>query len=266
MDSMLYDLIRRLEEPELSAANVLPWGSPVPSFGDISLSRVATLGLNPSNREFVDSSGRELDGTERRFHTLKSLSLSRWSRADRNHVRLITDSCRHYFKRNPYNGWFRVLDWLIGGTKASFYGNTLKACHLDLIPYATACKWTELTLKQRSGLLNSAGDTLGLLLRDSPVRVLILNGQTVTDNLQKIAGTTFQKEEMPEWLLPRKATSGVKGFAYKGYIQSLGGISLKNEILILGFNHNIQSSFGVTGQVKSAIRSWITRITCKLDL
>ena len=166
MNSTLSHLIKRLEESTLSGANVIPWSCPVPSFGDPSSSIVATLGLNPSNREFVDGAGNELDGDQRRFHTLRSLELSRWSDATARHLELIIDSCRAYFSRNPDDGWFRKLDYLISGTKASYYDDTAAACHLDLIPYATSCKWTELTQRQRSLLVCEAGDTLALLLRD----------------------------------------------------------------------------------------------------
>jgi hypothetical protein len=35
------------------------------------------------------------------------------------------------------------------------------------------------------------------------------------------------------------------------------GIDLERELLVLGFNHNIQSSFGMTTEVTTAIRHWI---------
>ena len=59
------------------ATDMIPWSCPVPAFGDLLNSFVATLGLNPSNREFVDEEGNELEGAARRLHTLRSLSLSR---------------------------------------------------------------------------------------------------------------------------------------------------------------------------------------------
>src|SRR6266849_5010343 len=144
MNTMLSKLVERLGDSTLSEANVIPWSSPVPSFGDVSRSRVATLGLNPSNREFVDALGNELDGPLRRFHTLRSLRLARWSDVSVPQLRLILDSCRAYFFRNPYHTWFGRLDHLISGTRASFYDRAATACHLDLVPYATSCKWIEL--------------------------------------------------------------------------------------------------------------------------
>ena len=57
MHKTLTTLIDRFDAPELAEADVIPWGCPVPSFGDLSSSQVATLGLNPSNKEFVDEVG-----------------------------------------------------------------------------------------------------------------------------------------------------------------------------------------------------------------
>ncbi|HTD24516.1 MAG TPA: hypothetical protein VK738_17795 [Terriglobales bacterium] len=260
MNATLSTLIKRLYETRLSKTNVIPWSCPVPSFGDVSSARVATLGLNPSNREFVDRSGNELVGPFRRFHTLGSLGLARWSEVKVQHLRQIWDSCRNYFSRNPYDLWFRQLDHLIGETEASYYDASGGACHLDLIPYATECKWTSLSHRQRSLLISVAGDSLALLLRESPVRLLILNGSSVVRNFEKIAEVRLEKKVMNGWMLPRRSRSNVTGIAYNGVVRYVSGIKLKHDVLVIGFNHNIQSSFGVTREVRTSIRHWIGRI------
>jgi hypothetical protein len=259
MYTTLTTLLDRLDSSVVSGTNVIRWGCPVPSFGDLSNSRVATLGLNPSNREFVDELGEELQGAFRRFPTLTSLGLDSWSDVDARHLGMILESCRAYFLGNPYDRWFRRLDQVVAGARASYYETTCGACHLDLIPYATQRKWTELSVQERSSLLAVAGDTLGLLLRGSPVRILILNGRSVVENFQEIAGVYLEKQEMPEWSLPRQSKPDVTGVAYKGVVDALSGIEIGHEVLVLGFNHNLQSSFGVTTAVVHAIREWIAR-------
>ena len=259
MYTTLTTLINRLDSASISNTGVIRWGSPVPSFGDLSQSRVATLGLNPSNREFVDDAGNELGGKNRRFYTLKSLGLVSWSEVDSRHLQLITESCYSYFSVNPYDRWFKVLDQVIAGTDTSFYSKTSTACHLDLIPYATTQKWTALTPFQRSRLLSVAGDTLGLLLRDSPVRILILNGRSVVKTFQDIAGIHLQVRKMLTWSLPRSSSPDVLGFSYHGITDSISGIGLGRNLLILGYNHNLQSSFGVTTEVIRSIQKWISR-------
>ncbi len=260
MDKALSTLVERLHKGTLSRNKVIPWSCPVPSFGDPSRSKVATLGLNPSNREFMDDAGRELDGKARRFHTLNSLGIGCWSEARERHLDLITDSCHSYFSRNPYDKWFKKLDHLISGTRSSYYANSQAACHLDLIPYATECKWTDLTHGQKSLLLGAAGDALALVLKNSPIKLLILNGATVVRHFEQIAGVELKKVTMASWALPRKSGMAVTGFAFTGSVRSLSGFALHRELTVLGFNHNIQSSFGVTKKVTSAIGRWIGEV------
>lgn len=261
---ILSNLVARLNEPALRDLQVIPWASPVISFGDLSRSRVATLGLNPSNREFVDVDGRELTGPHRRFHTLNSLDIKSWSDVTTEHLIRINESCNRYFSGNPYDSWFKALDKLIVGAEVTYYGMFSEACHLDLVPYATSCKWVDLTSSQRRQLLRLNGDALALLLRESPVEILVLNGQSVIENLQLIGDCDFDRKAVPAWTLPRRDGAGVTGYAYTGKINQLSGVELDREIMILGYSHNIQSSFGVTSQVKSSIQQWIMHRACEV--
>lgn len=263
MYSALATLLDRLDDTRLLQNGVISWGAPVPSFGNVSTSRVATLGLNPSNREFVDEAGDELMGTARRFHTLRSLNLRSWLEADARHVELIADSCRRYFETNPYDRWFRRLDNAISATGSSFYGPNANACHLDLVPYATAAKWTELAGLQRRSLLGQMGDILGLLLRDSGIRLLILNGRSVVEHFEEVTDTTLQTIPMERWTLPRRSGRGVPGIAFRGMVDRLGSVSLGYDLTVLGYNHNLQSSFGVTRKVIAAISRWIGTTSAK---
>lgn len=256
----LATLIDRLDSHRLAQTGVIHWGCPIPAFGDLSEACVGTLGLNPSGREFVDESGKELQGRDRRFHTLNSLGLSSWSDVDARHLNLILDASCSYFQWNPYDAWFKKLDVVVAGANASFYDPLRKACHLDLIPYATMRKWAELSSDQRSSLLSAAGNTLGLLLRDSPLRTLILNGSSVVQLFQTMAGVRLERGEMPAWSLPRQS-GGIAGIAYWGVIDALFDVHFDHELLVLGFNHNLQSSFGVTNEVVTAIGAWVAEVS-----
>jgi hypothetical protein len=260
MNVTLSALIRHLGQDGLSETTVIPWSCPVPSFGDVSRARVATLGLNPSNREFVDQSGKELVGPSRRFHTLGSLGLAHWSEAKSEHMRLVGESCRTYFLGNPYDTWFRQLDHVLAEANVSYYGLIGGACHLDLIPYATARKWTDLSSRQRSSLFRVAGDTLGHLLAESPIRLLVLNGSAVVTHFQNLSGIRLEKQVIKDWTLYRRSQPDVLGTAYRGVISHLLGVKLRRDVSVFGFNHNIQSSFGVTREVKLSIRRSIGRM------
>lgn len=261
LKGVLTTMVERMDDASLINLGVIPWSSPVLSFGDITCSHVATLGINPSNREFVSLDGNELDGRGRRFHTLRSLGLKRWSDAGVEHLQLILEYCYTYFRRNPYDTWFKKLDRIMAKAQVSYYNSPLKACHLDLIPYATSCKWTELNQTQRNGLLRDAGSTLGRMIADSSIRVLILNGNSVVQNFERVANISLERRAMSLWALPRTKNEQVAGVAYKGVINEIGGIELRHGLLVLGFNHNIQSSFGVTTKVMNAIQRWISQET-----
>lgn len=256
--AVLHEMVRPLAEPAIRRHGVIHWGAPVASFGDPRAATVATLGLNPSNREFVDARGQELDGEQRRFPTLRSLGLDSWMRADPEHLAAIETACANYFRGNPYDVWFRRLDALLAPAGASFYGETASACHLDLVPYATSRKWGELGLAQRRALLAIGARTLALSLRASKVRVIVMNGASVVRAFEHAADVELESRTMPRWSLPRRATP-VEGVAYWGRVSSIAGLSIGREVHVLGYNHNIQSSFGVTSGVVAAIGEWLGR-------
>ena len=262
--STLVCLIHRMDRRTAGRTGLIPWGPPIPAFGDLVTSRVATVGLNPSNREFVDTQGEELRGVCRRFHTLRSLELTSWSEIDSRHLHQILDVCRAYFHTKPYSRWFRPLDYVLAGTRTSYYAASRSACHLDLIPYATVTKWTALTPSQRTALLDLSGNSLAELLRDSAVRVLLLNGHSVVDHFRDLTRVQLEAKPMSDWDLPRRAGSRVAGISYMALVDSIGGLSLNRDVLVLGYNHNLQSSFGVTAQVVRAIRDWVSDVVAEV--
>jgi hypothetical protein len=259
MKSIVEVLLNQLSRKQLADAGVIPWSPPVPVFGDLNSSYVATMGLNPSNREFEDIYGNELEGNVRRFETLNSLGLKSWKEAQGKHVQQILVSYRKYFATNPYDGWFKKLDFLISDTHASFYCGT--ASHLDLIPYATSKKWSSLTWTERKTLLVASGNTIARILSESPVRLLVLNGASVVSLFQSIAGIQLKRTGMPSWTLCSDSDRPVFGYAYRGTIEALDGVSLKRKMLVVGFNHNIQSSFGVKKEIIESLRRWIGDIS-----
>ena len=230
----------------------MPWAAPIPAFGDISGAKLASVGLNPSDGEFLDSAGSELTGDSRRFHTLSSLHLSEWTEADSRQIRLMLESCSLYFKRNPYDRWFKPLEKMMSGTPFSLYSSG--ACHLDLVPYATLPRWGKLSRQQHFDLVGATADILPLLLDQSTIRVLVLNGKSVVQRFQQMTGAALQPTEMPGWSLEFRNGIRVRGFSYRGEIERLGSVSFAKPILVLGYNHNIPSTHGVTRVIP---RNWL---------
>ena len=236
---------------------LISWASPVPCFGNLQKARVATLGINPSNREFVDDEGEELTECDRRFHTLNSLGLDRWSQAKAGEIRQILESCAEYFFRNPYSAWFNRLNPIVGAVGCSYYDKICPACHIDLLPFATDAKWGSLAASKRRQILQENADLLVQLIQKSDLELIILNGQSVVNEFVEITGVSLECEPMIDWSLPRSSGPGVPGISYVGICEDICGDSLARPLRILGFNHNIQSSFGVTTQVINSISRWI---------
>lgn len=249
--------VHRLARGDVDAQPVMTWTCPVPYFGRLRHSTIATLGINPSNREFVDVAGRELDGDKRRFPTLGSLGLRTWADASSLDVTAIVSACDQYFSGNPYSRWFDTLDALVRSADASYYSDERPAAHLDLVPYATHVKWGSLRQDQQRVLLHCGHDLVASVLRDSMVELLVLNGASVVRQFEKVAGVDLTRERKPDWDLPRRGSEGVPGVAYTGSIDHIGAVDLGRSISVVGFNHNLQSSFGVTKRAVHAIARWV---------
>ena len=215
------------------------------------------MGINPSDREFTSANGQELEGLDRRLPTLGSLGISQWSQVDASHLREIIDACTLYFRRNPYDRWFRALEQVLNPSDLTFYGSEPTACHVDLFSFATSPKWGVLPASRRRRLLDSNRDALGSLLRDSALELLILNGKSVVDHFEMMTAKRLDQTTMHSWSLPRDHGPSVVGVAYSGDVDEVGGVRLGRRVSVLGYNHNLQSSFGVTRQVVARIGRWL---------
>lgn len=250
-------LIERINKPVLKGSDIFTWASPVPFFGNIENATIASLGINPSNKEFVDNTDEELTGINRRFHTINSLELESWGKANKDDYLLIYKSCIEYFRNNPYDSWFKRLDKVLIESSYSYYFPYENLCHLDLVPYATNEKWINISTQEKLALLEESIDILGAILNCSNIKVLILNGQSVVNGLEKYSNSTFKKTAYPLLNMERKGDNVVRGYVYSGTIESVGTVRLKKEIKILGYNHNLQSSYGVSSRHSSELAKWI---------
>ena len=250
-------LLEVLETHQLTDLDVISWGCPVPFFGHLEAARLATVGINPSNREFVRADGSELAGHDRRLPTLGSLGLPSWSEADFVALRSILLACRKYFEHNPYDSWFGALQRIIEPTGHSYYAPRSNACHLDIVPWATTNKWGTLSPAARRKLVERAAQALVDMILSSPLTMLVLNGQEVVRQFEALLGNPLTAKRVPAWDLPRRSGRAVPGVAYFSRISSIAQIPLDRDLLVIGYNHNLQSSFGVTAAVRDHISEWI---------
>lgn len=227
---------------------VIEWACPVPFFGHAERAQIASVGLNPSGREFCDKSGRPLRGRDRRLATLESLGLQDWTAAGPAECSAVAQACSDYFDKNPY-GWFDALEEIFeyAGTGSLHDGG---ACHIDLAPWATQQTWSGLTRAERDALLKSGEATLVALLSSARFEVLVLNGIGVVGGLERATGVRLPFEYAPEW----DDTVG-RGRRWWLELDSLGRIELPRPVTILGWNWNLQSSH-ITSRTREAIVAW----------
>jgi hypothetical protein len=228
----------RLRRPPTSDLAIVPGSTPVICFGRFSTSTVATLGLNPSKQEFLDKAGVELDGPRRRFETLNSLGIASLGEAPTERVELVAAACEEYFNRNPYRRWFDQLEPVVSAAGGSYYSGS--ACHLDLVQWATDPTWGALSDAQRTRLLSEDVGFLRDQLRNSQIRVLLLNGRAVIRHFAAAMCVTLRH------------VPGVHKTAFVS--ASVLGVR------VIGWSTNVQSSFGVTNELRRALAEHIREL------
>ncbi len=85
--------IREIPPPNL---HIVSGSTPVVAFGNLHKARVATLGLNPSKKEFLDRRGVELTGSKRRLETINSLGIINIQDINYQQVEQVWETCKNY--------------------------------------------------------------------------------------------------------------------------------------------------------------------------
>lgn len=221
----------RIRTPYPNIPYVLRGSTPVISFGDFRSAHVATLGINPSDSEFIEK-GAWLTDDKQRLATLQSLGLSALEEASEVDVSVIVDACCNYFSPsgNPYWRWFRVLDKLLqDGLGVSYEAGD--AVHLDLVQWATAPVWGQIKeANYRNQLIQSDREFLREQLARENIQLVIMNGRSVLDQVQR-AGVRYT-HRFP--LVNAKKKSEVvfgrlDGTAFFGWNQYIHGCSFTRE-------------------------------------
>jgi len=179
--------------------SVVRGSTPVVSFGDFTKAKVATLGINPSSKEFMDTSSsgttNELlpDGKKRLadYESLGIMSTDPFDDDTAHYVlgadgaKEIWESCRDYFKGpNAYWSWFNDLEKVVNFTGNSFKNDS--ACHLDLSPWATDPVFSGLEKEQQQRLLLGESDFLRWQIAKSNIELVIFNSAQAFQKLNEL--------------------------------------------------------------------------------
>jgi hypothetical protein len=183
---------------------------PVLFFGDLFQARVATIGINPSKREYLDTEGYELTGSERRFETLTSLGArDRASLTDEQCERAV-DTMRNYFQpAKPVYRWFRSLDRVMQAMGYSY--RRREVCHLDLVQEATDPTWSGLPWEEQSALASADRALLRWEIENSSLQAVICNGRSVLDAVCDLLGATSVRTGTLARITWRVGTAEAKG-------------------------------------------------------
>ncbi len=240
----IIDRIRRTA-PEKAA--IVPGSTPVVSFGNATSARVATLGLNPSKREFLDKAGLELVGGERRLATHQSLGLVGLTSVSPEKVGAVLAECNGYFNKNPYCPWFDQLEQIIKPSGFSYYDGS--ACHLDLVQWATNPTWRHLPVAVREQLIVADAEFLEQQLLNEKFRFILVNGTGVRLQLENRFGASLT-ELAPIMGLGPNATR-----IYEG--------SVLDRVYVVAWSTNLQGSHGVTKELRAELARRVSGIVAK---
>jgi hypothetical protein len=158
---------------------------PVLFFGDLFAAEVATVGLNPSQQEYLTPRGELLAGVAQRFATLESLKASeRESLTDEQCAEALGWMRDYYAPGQPVYRWFIGLERVLRGFGASLTGRT--AAHLDLVQESTSPVWSGLSVHARGELLRTDLPFLRSEIGTFPLRTVICTSKTVSDHVRRL--------------------------------------------------------------------------------
>lgn len=185
----LYDRLRRSP-----SASTVPGTLPVLFFGDLFKAEVATVGLNPSDQEYLSKDGALLASAAQRFATLHSLRAEgRPSLSDDQCAEAVEWMRDYYEEGKPvYGSWFNSLSRVVEGFGASFRNRS--SAHLDLIQESTSPVWSELDRADREALLKQDLPFLEWEVRAFPLRAVICTGKTVSVHVRRQLGVPVEEE------------------------------------------------------------------------
>ena len=186
-------VLERVMAPYPKNCHIVPYSTPVVSFGNPETSTVATLGINPSSGEFFDKGKNLLGSQKKRLIDTEVLGLpSEIEQLDLDQAEMVLQGCFKYFEADTHYGWFkRLQEYVLDPVGASYVPtsevNIEGACHLDLVQWATDPVWGDIKDKGiQKTLLESDFEFLRFQLTNYKFKKLFLNGQEVVAQFKRL--------------------------------------------------------------------------------
>jgi hypothetical protein len=209
---------RRIRARPPAGCGVVPHTPPIVSFGNFQKARIASLGLNPSHREFS--------------HGYVKMGFGNLETASPSTIRSIIEDQYSYFRRQQYR-WFRKFGMIVDACGASYKDGS--AASLDIVQWATQPVWGGLTVRQKRKLLESDVPFLAQQLRNEKIEALLINGRGVMEALRQFMGLELRQSEI---------IKGVPGTPNIPDTRLYTG-SLFGRIRVVAWNVNLQGTPGM---------------------
>ena len=178
--------VKRVLQKEIVGTPVVKNSTPVVSFGNPYKALVATVGINPSSKEFLDNKNNILPQDQKRLVDLDSLNKTNLNQLDEKDAEKIIDGCYNYFKTGNHYKWFdQMEEHVLQPTGYSYFDDT--ACHLDLIQWATDPVWSGIKSKEvQNMLLEQDKEFFIHQINKYNFETVFLNGKTVVEQVEKL--------------------------------------------------------------------------------
>jgi hypothetical protein len=230
-------------------SEIIPGSTPVISFGDFTRAQIATIGINPSTKEFLTGgkSPKLIVGKgKKRLEDFESLEINDYGQITSEKADAVWRGCQEYFQRNPYH-WFSHFAPVLSAAGASYADGS--ATHLDLTQWATRPVWSSLSNETRSLLLSEDLDFFIWQNSQPNIKLRLINGRTVLNQVTDLDIFDLIEEEP----LEIHTTTGINK------CQMYQGTGSHGE-RVLGWSVNIQSMRGSNALKEAAaekIGRWV---------
>jgi hypothetical protein len=160
-------LIEKISEPLPTIVKIVEGSIPIVFFGNVEKAEIATLSLNPSNKEF------EHNGVRRCVDRME-LGVSDNQKLTSGQAESVYKSLLLFFKVNPYKTWFNPMNNMFKSKGYEYYND--KIVHLDISPWATSDKWGSLSLEQRESIIDTT--IIKNVIEKRGIKKVFVNGKT----------------------------------------------------------------------------------------
>ncbi len=227
---------RKIIPPDLA---VVPQSTPIVAFGRFDTAQVASVGINPSHREFLHKSGAPLETAKRRFVSRLHLGVPDGEPLTDVQAEEVVATTRDYFSTNPYKTWFNPMEkWVLQPLGASYWAGT--ATHLDLSQWATKPVWKDLTAYQQLSLLEQDASFLRWQIHHRRFETVVVNGKGAINQLADSGIATLHQ---------------VDQVRFEDTVIELWATEVEGT-RFLGWNRYLQSALPT--EARQALRDWLS--------